>query len=70
MNGTTTLRLPQKQLKALKVISTLEDQSMNKIIQKLISEFLEDYYDLQEARKALNEEGEVPWEIIKEKLGI
>lgn len=68
VNIATTLRLPIKHIKALKVISALEDQSMNKIIQRLVREYLEDYYDLQEAREAMAEEGEIPWEIIKKEL--
>lgn len=68
METATTLRLPLKHLKALKVISTLEDQSMNKIIQRLVEEYLEDYYDLQEAKESMAETGEIPWEVIKQKL--
>ncbi len=64
----TTLRLPLNQLKALKIISALENQSMNKIIQRLVKEYLEDYCDLQDARKALMEDGEISWKIIKNKL--
>ncbi len=67
MNLATTLRLPEKQLKALKVISVIKNQSMNAIIQRLIEEYLEDFYDLQEAKARVAEES-IPWEIIKKEL--
>ena len=68
MNSATTFRLPLNHLKALKVISALENQSMNNIIQRLVGEYLEDYNDLQEAKEAMAETGEIPWKVIKQKL--
>lgn len=56
---TTTLRLPDKALKSLKLISFRENTSINKILNKLVMEYLEDYLDNKDADEALVEmEGE------------
>lgn len=65
MNLTTTLRLPETELKALRVISALENKSMSKIIQGLIEEYLQDYKDVIDAKSAKQEDGEIPWEEVK-----
>ncbi len=65
MNSTTTLRLPETELKALRVISALENKSMSKIIQELIEEFLQDYKDVIDAKSVKQEEGEIPWDEVK-----
>jgi len=65
MNSTTTLRLPETELKALRVISALENKSMSKIIQELVEEFLQDYKDVIDAKSAKKEEGEIPWDEVK-----
>ncbi len=66
----TTLRLPDKLIQTLKIISVLERKSMNTIISKLIEDYLEDYKDLKDAQTALNEEGTIPWNTIKAELGL
>ena len=66
----TTLRLPEEKLRALRVISSLENKPMSKIIEQLVDEFLEDYYDLKEAEEARKEEGTIPWELVKRELGL
>jgi len=66
----TTLRLPEEKLRALRVISSLMNRPMSKIIEELVDEFLEDYCDLKEAEEARKEEGVVPWEILKKELGL
>ena len=52
---TTTLRVPEKVLKSLKLISVKEQTSINKIMNGLLMEFLEDYLDSKDADKALEE---------------
>lgn len=66
----TTLRLPEQKLRALRVVSSLMNRPMSKIIEELVDEFLEDYYDLKEAEEARKEEGVIPWEIVKKELGL
>jgi len=66
----TTLRLPEEKLRALRVISSLMNRPMSKIIEELVDGFLEDYYDLKEAEEARKEEGVVTWEILKKELGL
>lgn len=66
----TTLRLPDKLIQTLKMISVLERKSMNAIISKLIEDYLEDYTDLKDAQAALNEEGTIPWDLVKAELGL
>ena len=65
MNSTTTLRLPDTEMKALRVIAALENKSMSKIIQSLIEEYLQDYKDVIDAKMAKDEEGEIPWEEVQ-----
>ena len=52
---TTTLRIPEKVLKSLKLISIKEQTSINKIMNNLLIEYLEDYLDSKDADKALDE---------------
>lgn len=59
--GMTTLRLSDEQLKALRMISARESQSMNAIVRELVEAFLEDYFDNLAADKALAEQGEGEW---------
>jgi len=66
----TTLRLPDKVIQTLKIVSVLERKSMNAIISKLIEDYLEDYKDLKDAQTALNEEGTIPWDLVKAELGL
>ncbi|MFQ6615203.1 MAG: DUF6290 family protein [Fidelibacterota bacterium] len=66
----TTLRLPEEKLRALRVVSSLLNRPMSKIIEGLVDEFLEDYYDLKEAEEARKEEGTIPWEVVKKELGL
>ncbi|MBC8322047.1 MAG: ribbon-helix-helix protein, CopG family [Candidatus Marinimicrobia bacterium] len=70
MNTATTLRLPEKELKALRMIAALEGKTMSKIIQDLVEEYLEDYFDIREAKEALQEEGEIPWSEVKKQWRI
>lgn len=70
MNIATTLRLPEKELKALRMIATMEGKTMSKIIHELVEEYLEDYFDVREAKEALKEKGEIPWEEVKKQWGI
>ena len=58
---TTTLRVPEKVLKSLKLISVKEQTSINKIMNGLLMEFLEDYLDSKDADKALEEMEEKSW---------
>ena len=58
---TTTLRVPEKVLKSLKLISVKEQTSINKIMNGLLMEFLEDYLDSEDADKALEEMEEKSW---------
>lgn len=66
----TTLRLPDKVIQTLKIVSVLERKSMNAIISQLIEDYLEDYKDLKDAQTALNEEGTIPWDLVKAELGL
>lgn len=66
----TTLRLPDKLIQTLKMISVLERKSMNAIISKLIEDYLEDYIDLKDAQATLKEEGTIPWDTIKAELDL
>ena len=66
----TTLRLPDQLIQTLKVISVLERKSMNAIISKLIEDYLEEYKDLKDAQTSLNEEGAIPWDMVKAELGL
>lgn len=66
----TTLRLPEAKLRALRVVSSLMNRPMSKIIEELVDGFLEDYYDLKEAEEVRREEGTIPWEIVKKELGL
>ncbi len=52
---TTTLRVPDKILQTLKLISLKEKTSINKIINGLLIEYLEDYVDSKDADKAIAE---------------
>ena len=52
---TTTLRVPEKVLKTLKLISVKEQTSINKILNRLLTEYLEDYLDNKDASEALAE---------------
>ena len=58
---TTTLRVPEKVLKSLKLISVKEQTSINEIMNGLLMEFLEDYLDSKDADKALEEMEEKSW---------
>ena len=66
----TTLRLPDKIIQTLKIVSVLERKSMNAIISQLIEDYLEDYKDLKNAQTALNEEGTIHWDLVKAELGL
>ena len=66
----TTLRLPDKIIQTLKIVSVLERKSMNAIISQLIEDYLEDYKDLKDAQTALNEEGTIHWDLVKAELGL
>ncbi|MFQ6615200.1 MAG: ribbon-helix-helix protein, CopG family [Fidelibacterota bacterium] len=57
----TTLRLLDDQLKALRMISAREGQSMNAILRELVEAFLEDYFDNLAADKALAEQDKGEW---------
>lgn len=59
--GMTTMRFSDDQLKALRMISAREGQSMNTILRELVAEFVEDYFDNLAADKALAEQGEGEW---------
>ncbi|MBC8346262.1 MAG: hypothetical protein ISR89_09055 [Candidatus Marinimicrobia bacterium] len=52
---TTTLRIPEKVLQSLKLISLKEKTSINKIMNGLLIEYLEDYLDSKDADEALAE---------------
>lgn len=52
---TTTLRVPDKILQTLKLISLKEKTSINKIMNGLLIEYLEDYVDSKDADKAIAE---------------
>ena len=58
---TTTLRVPEKILKSLKLISVREHTSINKILNKLVIEYLEDYLDNKDANEALAEMEKKSW---------
>ncbi len=58
---TTTLRVPDKILKSLKLISIKENTSINKILNGLVIEFLEDYLDSKDADDALAEMENKSW---------
>ena len=58
---TTTLRVPEKILKSLKLISVREHTSINKILNKLVIEYLEDYLDNKDANEALAEMENKSW---------
>ncbi len=70
MTHTTTLRLPEKKLRALRVASGLVNKPMSKIVEEALDEYLEDIVDSMDAEKALKEEGEMTWEEVKEELGL
>jgi len=52
---TTTLRIPDNVLKSLKLISVKEHTSINRILNKIVLEYLEDYLDSQDADEAMAE---------------
>ncbi len=58
---TTTLRIPDKILKSLKLISMKEQTSINKILNDLVIEYLEDYLDSKNADEALAEMENKTW---------
>jgi len=58
---TTTLRVPDKILKSLKLISIKENTSINKILNTLVIEYLEDYLDSKDADDALAEMENKSW---------
>ncbi|MBC8322332.1 MAG: hypothetical protein H8E70_02055 [Candidatus Marinimicrobia bacterium] len=58
---TTTLRVPDKILKSLKLISIKENTSINKILNSLVIEYLEDYLDSKDADDALAEMENKSW---------
>ncbi len=58
---TTTLRIPDKILKSLKLISMKEQTSINKILNGLVIEYLEDYLDSKNADEALAEMENKSW---------
>lgn len=70
MTGTTTLRLPEKKLRALRVAAGLLNKPLSRIVELALDEYLEDIYDSMEANKALKEEGEIAWEEIKKELNL
>ncbi len=70
MTATTTLRLPEKKLRALRVASSLINKPMGHIVEMLLDEYLEDVIDGIEANEALKEEGEISWEDIKKNLNL
>tara|TARA_B100000315_G_C14593897_1_gene597529 strand:+ start:1735 stop:1947 length:213 start_codon:yes stop_codon:yes gene_type:complete len=57
MTETTTLRLPEKKLRALRVAAGLLNIPMSRIIEEALDDHLEDIFDSAEAEKALDEEG-------------
>lgn len=58
---TTTLRLPDRVLKSLKLISVKEHTSINKILNGLVLEYLEDYLDSTNADEVLAEMENKSW---------
>ena len=58
---TTTLRIPDNVLKSLKLISVKEHTSINKILNWLVIEYLEDYLDSKDADDALAEMERKSW---------
>jgi len=52
---TTTLRIPDNVLKSLKLISVKEHTSINRILNRIVLEYLEDYLDSQDADEAMAE---------------
>jgi predicted DNA-binding protein len=70
MTATTTLRLPEKKLRALRIASGLINKPMSQIVEVLLDEYLDDLIDGVEADNALEEEGEISWEEIKKELNL
>jgi len=66
----TTLRIEEKKIKFLKIIATINNKSVNKIINELITEYLEDFEDSRDAQKALKETGGFSLEELKSKWGL
>ena len=62
---TTTLRIQDNKLKILKIIATINNKSVNRIVNELITEYLEDFKDSRDAQKALKEAGGFSLEELK-----
>ncbi|MCK4639765.1 MAG: hypothetical protein KAU06_00370 [Candidatus Marinimicrobia bacterium] len=62
---TTTLRIQENKLKFLKIIATINNKSVNRIVNELITEYLEDFEDSRDAQKALKEAGGFSLEELK-----
>ncbi|MBC8346028.1 MAG: hypothetical protein ISR89_04390 [Candidatus Marinimicrobia bacterium] len=68
--STTTLRLPEKKLRALRVAAGLLNRPMSRIVEDLLDEYLDDIVDGFEIEKALKETDEISWEDIKKEWDI
>lgn len=68
--STTTLRLPENKLRALRLAAGLLNKPMSRIVEKLLDEYLDDVVDGFEIEKTLKETEEVSWEDIKKEWDI